>query len=112
MPEDQISALQLHLFATDSPAYQEALARYEAIRPILKQERTLAQHSHETGLNYSWWWRDLRRFRRDGLLGLINRRKLPHPWGRPSVEELLPRHVLAFALLWLTCFVALMVQSA
>jgi hypothetical protein len=33
MPGDQLSALQLHLFASDPPAYQEALARYEAIRP-------------------------------------------------------------------------------
>jgi hypothetical protein len=93
MPEAQISALQLPLFATDSPAYQEALARYEEIRPILKQERTLAQHSRETGLNYWRLWRDLRRFTRSGLLGLIDRRKLPHPWGKTSIEELLPRHI-------------------
>jgi leucine-zipper of insertion element IS481 len=81
MPEAQISTLQLPLFTTDSPAYQEALARYEEIRPILKQERTLAQHSRETGFNYWRLWRDLRRFTRSGLLGLIDRRKLPHPWG-------------------------------
>lgn len=93
MPGDQLSALQLHLFASDSPAYQDALARYKAIRPILKQERTLAQHRRATGLNYWQLWRDLRRFRRDGLLGLINRRQLPHPWGKTSVEELLPRHI-------------------
>jgi ABC-type iron transport system FetAB ATPase subunit len=93
MPEAQISALQLHLFASDSPAYQDALGRYEEIRPILKQERALAQHSRETGLHYWRLWRDLRRFRRYGLLGLIDRRKLPHPWGRTSVEELLPRHI-------------------
>jgi hypothetical protein len=93
MPEAQLSALQLHLFASDSPAYQEALARDEAIRPILKREHTLAQHSRETGHSYWRLWRDLRRFRRDGLLGLINRRKLPHPWGKTSVEELLPRHI-------------------
>jgi hypothetical protein len=93
MPEAQISALQLPLFATDSPAYQAALARYEEIRPILKQERTLAQHSRETGLNYWRLWRDLRRFTRYGLLGLIDRRKLPHPWGKTSIEELLPRHI-------------------
>jgi hypothetical protein len=93
MPEAQISALQLPLFATDSPAYQEALARYEEIRPILKQEHTLAQHSRETGLNSWRLWRDLRRFTRSGLLGLIDRRKLPHPWGKTSIEELLPRHI-------------------
>jgi hypothetical protein len=43
MPEDQLSALQLHLFASDSPAYQAALARYEEIRPILKH-----------GFEYEW----------------------------------------------------------
>ena len=90
----QISALQLPLFATDSPAYQEALARYEEIRPILKQERTLAQHSRETGLNYWRLWRDLRRFTTLwASSGLIDRRKLPHPWGKTSIEELLPRHI-------------------
>lgn len=26
-------------------------------------------------------------------MGLIDRRNLPHPWGRTSVEELLPRHI-------------------
>jgi transposase InsO family protein len=93
MPEDQVSALQLHLFASDSPAYQEALARYEEIRPIVKQERALAQHSRATGLNYWRLWRDLRRFTRYGLLGLVNRRQLPHPWGKTSIEELLPRHI-------------------
>jgi transposase len=93
MPEAQLSALQLHLFASDSPAYQEALARYEAIRPILKQERTVAQHSRATGLNYWRLWRDRRRFTRHGLLGLIDRRQLPHPWGKTAVEELLPRHI-------------------
>jgi hypothetical protein len=93
MPEDQASALQLHLVASDSPAYQDALARYEEIRPILKQERTLAQHSRETGLNYWRLWRALRRFTHDGLLGLINRRQLPHPWGKTCIEELLPRHI-------------------
>src|SRR5262245_364196 len=93
MPAAQISALQLPLFATDSPAYQEALARYEEIRPILTQERTLTQHSRETGLNYWRLWRDLRRFTRSGLLGLIDRPKLPHPWGKTSIEELLPRHI-------------------
>jgi len=93
MPEDQVSALQLHLFASDSPASQEALARYEEIRPIVKQECTLAQHSRATGLNYWRLWRDLHRFTRYGLLGLINRRQLPHPWGKTSGEELLPRHI-------------------
>jgi hypothetical protein len=93
MPAAQISALQLPLFTTDSPASQEALARDEELRPILKQERTLAQHSRETGLNDGRLWRDLRRLTRSGRLGRIDRRKLPHPWGKTSSEELLPRHI-------------------
>jgi leucine-zipper of insertion element IS481 len=77
MPADPVSALQLHLFASHSPAYQEALAYYEEIRPILTREHTLAQQSRAMGFNYWRLWRHLRRFRRNGLLGLIDRRKLP-----------------------------------
>jgi hypothetical protein len=61
IPEEPGSALQLHLLASGTPAYQEALARYEEIRPVLKQERTLAQHSHKTDIHYWRLWRDLRR---------------------------------------------------
>src|SRR5215216_4241916 len=93
MPADPVGTPQLHLFASHWPAYQDALAHYEAIRPILKRERTLAQHSRETGLNYWRLWRHLRRFRREGLLGLIDQRKLPHAWGKTAIEALLPRHV-------------------
>jgi Homeodomain-like domain/leucine-zipper of insertion element IS481 len=92
MPADPAGALQLPLFTSHSPIYQEALAHYEEIRPILKRERTLAQHSRETGLNYWRLWRHLRRFRREGLLGLMDQRKLPHAWGS-SIEALLPRHI-------------------
>jgi transposase InsO family protein len=59
----------------------------------LKRERTLAQQSRETGLNYWRLWRHLRRFQRDGLLGLVDQRKLPHPWDKIPLEERLPRHV-------------------
>jgi hypothetical protein len=45
MPADPVDAPQLHLFASHSPTYQDALARYEAIRPILKRERTLPPDS-------------------------------------------------------------------
>jgi transposase len=93
MPADPVSVLQLHLFASHSPAYQEVLAHYEEIRPILRRERTLAQQSRATGLNYWRLWRQLRRFRREGLLGPIDQRKLPHPWGKTSIEERLPRHI-------------------
>jgi hypothetical protein len=93
MPADPVDALQLHLFTSRSPTYQDAFAHDEEIRPILKRERTVAQHSRATGLNYWRLWRHLRRFRRAGLLGLRDRRKLPHPWGKTALEELLPRHI-------------------
>lgn len=35
--------LQLDFFVSQSPAYQEALDRYEKIRPVLKEDRTLSQ---------------------------------------------------------------------
>ena len=66
----------------------------------MKQERTLARHRRETGL-HSWrLWRDLRRFTRSGRLGLVDRRKLPHPWGKTSIEELLPRHIQQHLVPW------------
>jgi hypothetical protein len=71
----------------------EALARYEALRPVLKGKRLLHQQSPQTGINYWRLWRDLRRFRRPGLLGLVDRRTRRHPRGRPAVETLLPRHL-------------------
>jgi hypothetical protein len=93
MPADPVGTPRLSLFAGHSPAYQDALAHYEASRPSLTRERTLAQQSRETGLNDWRLWRHLRRFRREGLLGLIDRRQLPHPWGKTSIEALRPRHV-------------------
>jgi transposase len=93
MPHDSAHAPQLPLFAGDTVGYPEALARYEAIRPILKGEQSLPQRSQQTGINYWRLWRDLRRFRRNGLLGLIDRRTLPHPRRNPAVEDLLPRHI-------------------
>ena len=71
------------------------MARYEAIRPVLTGERSLAQQSQQTGLNYGRLWRDLRRFRRAGLLGLVDRRTLPHARGMPTAEALLPQHIQA-----------------
>jgi hypothetical protein len=65
----------------------------ETIRPILEQERTLAQHSRITGLSYGRLWRDLRRFRRAGVIGLLDRRTLPHPRGRPPIATHLPQSI-------------------
>jgi Homeodomain-like domain/leucine-zipper of insertion element IS481 len=92
-PRDSAPALQLPLFVQDTVGYSDAIARYEAIRPILKGEQSLRQQSQQTGMNYWRLWRDLRRFRRDGLLGLIDRRTLPHARGKPGADVFLPRHI-------------------
>jgi transposase len=89
MSRDAAGAPRLHLFISD-PA---ALARYEAIRPVLKGERSLPQQSHVSGINYWRLWRDLQRFQRSGLLGLIDQRTLPHARGKPAAEVFLPRHI-------------------
>ena len=34
MPTTALSSPQLHRFPGDSPAYQDALARYEILRPV------------------------------------------------------------------------------
>jgi transposase len=93
MPRDAASAPQLPFFISDPASSPEALARYEAIRPVLKGERSLPQQSHVTGINYWRLWRDLQRFRRSGLLGLIDQRTLPHARGKPAAEVFLPRHI-------------------
>ena len=93
MPQTPAHVLQPDLFLSDATAYRDALARYETIRPVLRQERTLTQHSRITGLSYWRLWRDLQRFRRAGMLGLIDRRTLPHPRGRPPIEIRLPQHI-------------------
>jgi hypothetical protein len=96
MPRGSAHAPQLPLFISDPVLSPEALARYaryEALRPVLTGQRSLRQQSHQAGIHYWRLWRDLRRFRRHGLLGLIDRRTLRHPRGRPAVETLLPRHL-------------------
>jgi hypothetical protein len=52
MPQAPAHVLQLDIFLSDARAHCDALTRYETIRPILRQERTLAQHSRITGLSY------------------------------------------------------------
>ena len=93
MPRDSAHAPQLPLFVHDPAASPEALARYEAIRPVLTGERSLRQQGQRTGRHYWRLWRDLQRFRRDGLLGLIDRRTLPHARGKRAVQDLLPQHL-------------------
>ena len=78
MPRDSARAPQLPLFLHDPAASPEALARYEAIRPVLKGERSLPQQSQLTGISHWRLWRDLRRFQRAGLLGLIDQHTRPY----------------------------------
>jgi transposase len=102
MPRDSARAPQLPLFVHDPAASPEALARYEAIRPVLRGERSLRQQSQRTGINYWRLWRDLRRFQRAGLLGLIDQRTRPYRRGKPAVQHLLPRplqqHIVRLAI--------------
>jgi hypothetical protein len=43
MPRDSVHVLQLLLFASDPVSSPEALARYEALRPVLTGQRSLRQ---------------------------------------------------------------------
>jgi len=60
---------------------------------VLTGERSLRQQSQQTGINYWRLWRNLQRFRHDGLLGLVDRRTLPHARGKPAVQDFLPRYL-------------------
>ena len=84
MPRDSAHTSKLPLFVSAPAASPEALARYEAIRPVLTGQRSLRQQSQQTGINYWRLWRDLRHFRRHGLLGLLDWRTLRHPRGKPA----------------------------
>jgi hypothetical protein len=90
MPTTATPSPQLDLFLHDTSAYQQALARYEVLRPILQGHRTLGQQSRATGLPYHRLWGDLRRFQEAGLVGLLDHRTLPHTRGKPSLEERVP----------------------
>jgi transposase len=93
MPRDSARALQLPLFVSAPAASPEALTRYETLHSVLTGQCSLRQQGQRTGIHYWRLWRDLRRFRRHGFLGLVDRRTLPHPRGRPAVETLLLRHM-------------------
>jgi hypothetical protein len=81
---------QLDLFVRDTPAYRKAFARYDVLRPILQGQYTLAQQSHATGIPYHRLWQDLRRFQYTGMIGLLDRRTLPHARGKSPIEARVP----------------------
>ena len=93
MPIVAPPSLQLDLFLRDTAAYQQALARYDRLRPILQRQATLTQQSRAIGIPYNQLWRDLQRFRHAGLVGLLDHRALPHTRGKPPVEVRVPLHV-------------------
>jgi hypothetical protein len=93
MPQDPARVLHRDLFLGEAQAYRDALSRYDALRSILKRERTLAQPSRITGLSSWRLWPDLRRFRRAGMLGLLDRRTRPPPRGRPPSAARLPEYI-------------------
>ena len=93
MPTGAPPSLQLDLFLRDTAAYQQALARYDRLRPILQGQSTLTQQSHATGIPYNQLWRDLRRFQRAGLVGLLDQRTLPHTRSPSSLDVRVPLHV-------------------
>ena len=90
MPTVPLCSPQLDLLPGDAPVYRDALARYELLRPILQGRRTLLQQSQATGVPYKRLWRDLQRFRRNGLTGLLDRRTLSHRRGKPPIETQVP----------------------
>ena len=93
MPTTATPSPQLDLFLRDTPAYQQALARYERLRPILQGQRTLAEQSRATSIPYHQLWQDWRRFQREGLVGLLDHRTLPHTRSTDSLDVRVPPHV-------------------
>jgi transposase InsO family protein len=93
MPTVATPSPQLDLFVRDTPAYRKALARYNVLRPILQGQYTLAQQSHATGIPYHRLWQDLRRFQHAGIVGLLDRRTLPHARGKSPIEARVPRDI-------------------
>ena len=81
--------IQLELFAESSP-HQKALETYEWIRPVLRQQRTLAEQSRHLGIAYKRLWRYWHRFQRWGLWGLLDGRIRGHRRGKPPVEHVVP----------------------
>ena len=90
MPTVPPCSPQLDLLPGDASVYRDAIARYELLRPILQGQRTLLQQSQATGVPYKRLWRDLQRFRRNGLTGLLDRRTLSHRRGKPPIETQVP----------------------
>ena len=92
MSKEPIDPNQLDLFG-ENPAHRKAVEIYDWIRPVLRQERTLAEQSRHTGVAYRRLWRYWKRFQGRGFLGLIDGRTGVHRRGKAPIEEGLPDSV-------------------
>src|SRR5262245_16398565 len=63
------------------------------LRPVLQGQSTLTQQSYATGIPDNRLWRDLQRFQRAGLVGLLDHRPLPHTRGKSPIAVRVPLHV-------------------
>ena len=54
MPRDSVHVRQLPLFVSDPVSSPEALARYEAIRPVPNGERSGLDTCRRMGVGYGW----------------------------------------------------------
>jgi hypothetical protein len=93
MPTGATPSPQLDLFVRQTPAYQKAFARDDVLRPILQGQSTLVQQRRATGIPYHRLWPDLRRFQHAGMVGLLERRPLPHARGKPPIDARVPREI-------------------
>jgi hypothetical protein len=102
MSRDSVYAPQLPLFVPDTVGYPEALIRYEAMRPVLKGERSLRRQYHQAAwrsrtIAKNAWLRACARavsapppVLAGGVCNcplVVTRAHLPPPWRRPGVPE-------------------------
>jgi hypothetical protein len=93
MPTGATPSPQLDLFVRQTPAYQKAFARDDVLCPILQGQSTLVQQRRATGIPYHRLWQDLRRFQHAGIVGLLERRPLPHARGKPPIDARVPLEI-------------------
>jgi hypothetical protein len=92
MSTEPITPIQLEIFG-ETPAHRTVIETYEWIRPVLTQQRTLAEQSRHTGIPYKRLWRYWHRFQRGGFWGLLDGRHHGHRRGKPPVEQVIPSPV-------------------
>ena len=73
--------------------YRDALARYEAIRPMLTARADPGPAQPDHGAELLATVARSPALSAGRVLGLIDRRTLPHPRGRPPIETRLPQYI-------------------